>query len=100
MKTYKELSKKQQKAAKEKCLANLLQAVVEGAISFDDKANGDDLQAKINKAGEKANAMQTPWFIGGYIMDTCKEELQGMANSEAEDAIYAEKNENVISGIA
>ena len=100
MKKYTELTEKQQDAAKAKCLNNLLQNIIEGGIRFSDKLNDDDLQARIDKAGEKAEAMKTPWFVSEYIMDTCKEDLEGLALAEAEDSLYSEENENVINGIA
>jgi len=68
-------------------------------VRFNDALNHDDLQARIDAAGEKANAMQTPWFWGEYIMDTCREDLEGMARCTAEDALYSAPPEHVISGI-
>ena len=100
MKTYNELTEEQKKKAVEKELTELLTAIIEGAIVFNDEDNGDDLQKRIEVAAEKADKMRTPWFVHEYIMDTCKEELTGMATGTAEDALYAEANEYVISGIA
>ena len=99
MKTFTELNSKQQIKAIEKCVNELLRDIMEG-IRFNDAENSDDLQARIDKAGEKANAMQTPWFWSEYIMDTCREDIEGMARCTAEDALYSEPGENVISGIA
>ena len=70
-------------------------AITEG-IRFNDAANGDDLQARIDAAGGKANAMQTPWFWSSYIMDTCQDDLEGMAAAYAEDALYPDQRERVI----
>jgi len=99
MKTYQQLTEGQQANARDHELNALLLAIVGEGLRFDDKANGDDLQARINAAGEKANAMQTPWFAHEYILDTCREDLEAMAVCTAEDALYSE-DELVIAGIA
>lgn len=99
MKTYSELSADQQKRALEKCIEELLNAICDGAMRFNDELNQDDLQARIDKAITKANAMHTPWFASSYIMDLCREDIEGMALTDAEDAIYAEKNERIIYGV-
>lgn len=99
MKTFTELSTQQQAAAIERCLNDLLGAVVEGAIRFNDDLNGDRLQARIDRAIAKADEMQTPWFAGEYVMDTCREDLESMARCDAEDAIYSEPGERVIDGV-
>lgn len=98
MKTFNELSSEQKLAAVNKAVKRLLTSICEGAMNFNDKLNGDDLQARIDAAWSKANQMQTPWFIGEYIMDTCRTEIEGMAQCDAEDSLYSE-GENVIAGI-
>ena len=80
-------------------MTSFLKAILEGGLRFNDEANGDDLQARIDKACDQADKMQTPWFAHEYIMDTCREELTGMALAQAEDSLYSEQNENVVSGI-
>lgn len=100
MKTYNELTPKQQENARINALEKMLKAILEGAIRFDDDLNQDNLQAKIDAAFEKSEAARTPWFAHEYIMDTCREELEGMAQCEAEDSLYAEENEFVVYGIA
>ena len=54
MRTYSELTFEEQQSAHEAALNELLQAVVEGGLRFDDAKNNDDLQARIDRAGEKA----------------------------------------------
>jgi len=88
MRTYDELSKADQESAHDKALSRLLTAICEGAIRFNDELNGDDLQARIDAAFEKAEAMRTPWFAHEYVMETCDEELRSMALCDAEDAVY------------
>lgn len=100
MKTYNELTKEQQTKAITKCLNNLLEGILQGAIVFNDKLNRNNLQARIDKAIAKAERMQTPWFAHEYIMDTCKQDLEGMAQCDAEDSLYSEKNEHIIKGVA
>ena len=100
MKTYKELTAEQQAGAVARCLNDLLEAVIEGGIRFDDKANGNDLQARIDAAGVAAEKMQTPWFVGEYIMDTCREDLTEMATADAEEILYAgPEDPRVIRGV-
>lgn len=100
MKTFEQLTPEQQTAAVDKCTVDLLTAIVEGAIRFNDALNHDDLQKRIDAAAKEAGRMQTPWFTHEYIMDTCREEIRGMAQCDAEDALYSEKGERVIPGIA
>lgn len=82
-----------------KCLTELLEAILEGGIRFDDKMNHDDLQKRIDKACERANAMQTPWFAHEYILDTCREDLESFARADAEDSLYAAQDVRIITGI-
>lgn len=96
MRTYDELTSEEQSAATDKATDELLQAIVEGAVRFNDEANGDDLQARIDKAFAEAEAMQTPWFAGEYVMDAAGDELRSMAQAGAEDALYPDKDERII----
>lgn len=97
MRRYNDLNKKEKEKAFQKALASLLEAVVTGTISFNDALNHDDLQARIDRAIEKAEQMQTPWFAHEYIMDDehAKNELEAMARVDAEDAYYPEAGEIV-----
>lgn len=81
-------------------MEDLITSICDGAITFDDTANGDNLQARINKAWAKAETMRTPWFIHEYIMDTCRDDIEDIARCTAQSALYTEENEHVISGIA
>lgn len=100
MKTFQQLTVNQQDLAVSKCLNELLAAVLEGAIHFDNATNQDDLQRRIDTAIAQANKMHTPWFAHEYVLDTCREELEGLARCRAEDALYPEADEYVITGIA
>src|SRR4051812_47166470 len=90
MKTYSELTPEQQLKAIKHQSALLLSDIITDAIRFNDKLNGDDLQKRIDDAMDRAESMHTPWFAGEYIMDTCREEIEGMAQVTAEDALYSE----------
>lgn len=99
MKTYAQLSESEQRAALEKALKSLLESIFNGTIRFNDELNADDLQARIDTAIELAEAKRTPWFAHEYVLDTCREELEGMAMCDAEEALYSEPRELVVSGI-
>jgi len=100
MKTFDELTAAQQDDAIGKVANNLLADIAEGAIWFYDTLKGDGLQARIDRAIALAVKKKTPWFASEYIMDTCKDDIFGMARSAAEDALYSEKNETIVHGIA
>lgn len=98
MRTYEQLNAAEKKQAQEVALTELLTAVCEGALRFDDAANKDDLQARIEAAGKRADAMQTPWFFHEYLMDDAviKETFEGMAAADAEGAIYPDAGDRII----
>lgn len=102
MKKFSELTDAQQKKAIDKALNNILQAVLEGALRFNDELNGDDLQARIDRAIAKAENMRTPWFAHEYLLAdvVVKNMLTGMAMVDAEEALYSEEEEHVVAGIA
>jgi hypothetical protein len=101
MKTFDELTKEQQAAAVTKATNDLIAAIIEGALCFNDKLNRDRLQARIDAALAKAEKMQTPWFSHEYIRDDryVMKRLEGMARCEVENAFYSE-GEHIIGGIA
>ena len=99
MKTYDQLTQPEKDAAEDKAFENILEAIIEGGIRFADEKNQDSLQARIDAAIEEANNLQTPWFAGECVMDACGDELRGMAASDAENALYSEPSEYVVSGI-
>ena len=100
MKTFNELTEKQQQKAIDYFLKIDLEAIMDGWLKFNDDLNGDDLQQRIDDAWKKAENMRTPWFWGDYIMETCSEELTAMAQAAAEDSIYPEQHERMEEGIA
>lgn len=90
MKQFEQLTDEQKKAAVDKCATRLLEAILDGAIRFNDRLNHDNLQRRIDAACKKADKMRTPWFAHEYIMDTCRDEIMGMAQCDAEDVLYSE----------
>ena len=96
MRTFDDLSSHEQVKARSKALDELLTLVAEGAIRFNDKLNGDHLQAKIDAAWRKAEQMQTPWFAHEYIMEAVGDELRAMAQCDAEDTTYAAEDDGPI----
>ena len=99
MRTFKELTDKEKNGAKEVALAELLEGIMQGMrFSSDEGAeiDGNALQGRIDAAGEEANRMQTPWFWGSYIMDTCKEDLTSMALGDAEEALYPGPEDRIL----
>ncbi len=98
MKNYTQLTEEEQQAAIEKCVKNIWLEIVEMGRQFNE--TNPDLQARIDKAVEKAEQMQTPWFCFSYVMDTCSDDFYQMAEEEAKNALYSEPGEYVIAGIA
>jgi hypothetical protein len=96
MRRFKELNEKERKRAFDLALENVLIAICEGDVHFNDEFNKDDLQARIDAAIAKAAAMYTPWFTGEYIMDTCGKELSVLARMDAENAYYPSISDVVI----
>ena len=96
MKKFDELTECQKEAAVNKQIEGWLQDICSGAITFNDEADGDDLQARIDAAFTEAERMKTPWFAHEYIMDTCEKEIRGLAQATAENAIYAEPNDPIV----
>ena len=95
MKTFNELTVEQKQAAIKHETDSFLKAIIEGAIKFE----GGDIQARIDAAWKAAEARQTPWFVGEYIMDTCRADIELMATDSAEETLYTEPGEHVIRGI-
>lgn len=89
MKTFEQLSEQEQDAARAFCLENLLRDILEGGLRFDDGANENYVQSRIDVAWAKAEDMQTPWFANEYIMEAVGDDLRSMAQCDAEAAQYA-----------
>jgi len=97
VRTYEQLAPDEQQRAVSLCADSLLATIVEGLVRFNAALNEDDLQARIDQALADSDRNQTPWFAGEYVMDAAGVEIRGMAQCEAEDALYAGPGERVIS---
>lgn len=99
MKTYDELTAEEQGQAVTCWLVHTLKAVCEGAIVFNDEANGNDTQARIEAAAQRAEQMQTPWFTSEYIMDddVVRRILMRVALANAEDSVYLDEGQLYMS---
>lgn len=96
MRHYDDLTPNERKQAEERAATTLLEAILGGGLRFSDKKNGDNLQARIDGAMEEAERMQTPWFAHEYIMERAGDEIRGMAQCDAEDALYPDSDERII----
>ena len=96
MRKYEELADVEKSKAFIVCLSRLLKEIVEGQVRFSDALNGDDLQGRIDEAWKKADDMKTPWFAHEYIMEVAGEDITGMAQCKAEDALYPDEDEDVV----
>jgi len=92
MKSYEQLTPEQQTKAQSACLDELLVMVVNQPGSI------PNLRAKIEAAWKKAEKMQTPWFVGEYIMDTCGDRLKKIAGDTAKTSFYPELGEHITEG--
>ena len=96
MRTYEELTAEDQEKAVNQCATDLLKAILDGGLRFDDGKNENNLQSRIDAACEEADRQQVPWFAHEFIMDTCKEEIMGMAKADAENSVYPDPSERVV----
>lgn len=71
MKQYRDLDGAERERAREVALTALIERVVEGRISPAEP----ELQARLKEALGAANAVRTPWFAGGIILED-----QGLAD--------------------
>jgi hypothetical protein len=96
MRNYDQLTPTEQGRAVEVCTNQLLTAIAEGAIRFNDDLNGGNLQRRIDLAVKAAEDNRTPWFVGEFIMETCKDDLRTMAEADAQSASYPDPGEQVV----
>lgn len=75
-------------------MRRILRAITEGGLRFNDLANGNDLQQRIDEARVAAETGCCDWR--GLVLRTCGSELTTIAQMAARDAFYAE-GETVIS---
>jgi hypothetical protein len=100
MKTFDQLTDNEKAKAIDAAVSRLLEGICEGVLRFSDEKNGDDLQARIDAAFERAEKLRTPWFAADYIMDAAGDEIREMAQCDAEDSVYSEPGERIVRGVA
>lgn len=92
MKTYQfnELNEDQKKRAVEYFLSLDIKHIIEGVLRFNDSLNSDDTQKRIDRALNRAEKNQTPWFSENFLRDdkTLIKRLESMALCTAEDCCY------------
>ena len=96
MKTYNELTVPQQQEAFAIAVNDLLTSICDGYLEFTDDEEENTLQTRINDAVKKAEDMYTPWFVSEYIMDTCQEDIESMAQYQIENALYHDGLQEVV----
>ena len=96
MRTFEQLSTDEKKQAINICVVRLTNDIVSG-LRFNDKLNQDNFQASIDKVLAKAEQLRTPWFAGEMLLEnnSIREELESMAECDAEDELYPDKGEKV-----
>jgi hypothetical protein len=97
MRKFDQLSEKEKQQAINQALESIVDSILQGAMRFDDSLNQDDLQERIDRAFEKAEENQTPWFAAEILLEDAyvKESLEGMALCDAEDSLYLEDSESM-----
>lgn len=96
VRTFEQLNEAEQEKAVDLAYNTFLSLVVRGAIRFSDEKNGDDIQARIDAAFAKAEAMRTPWFTTEYVHEAAGDDLRGFAQCDAEDALYVNPETRVV----
>lgn len=101
MKAYNDLTNDEKARAHAHCLNRLVRDISDRRIRFNDALNDDDFQARIDKIWEAANVDNALWFVDDYLLadEYVRDILQGMAQCEAEDALYSERHEQVLHSV-
>ena len=94
MKKFQELTEQQKERAVEESFRRVVKAITHGGLTFNDVANGDDLQARIEIAREEAG--DDLYLFGVLISLRCAAEISTLAEMSARDAVYVQ-GDTVIS---
>lgn len=90
MKRYSELTQEQQRRAVRLAFDRLLDAVSNRGLRFNDIANGNRLQERIDACIEKAEREQLDHMIPEYVAAACMEDLVQLAEQTARNAVFVE----------
>jgi hypothetical protein len=88
LKTFNELTDAQRSRAVEEALRRILEAIAHRGLRFNDFANGNDLQARIDAAFARAGEDDAAWRL--LVMASCSSELTRLALMSARDAVVVE----------
>lgn len=88
MKSFSALTNAQQERAIQETLRRLVHAIVAGDLRFNDIANGNDLQARIDH-GRQLTVL-APDAYPGWLLLHCTKDLQILARETAVNAVYRE----------
>jgi hypothetical protein len=88
LKKFCELTPHQRERAVEEALRRILLAVTDGGLRFNDLANANDLQARIDAARVRSEQHEQDFTTA--VLLTCSGELGALARMSARDAIYTE----------
>ena len=84
--TFAELNEK----AQNKAIGDYIEAIIVG-VPY------ENLSVKMRRAVDEAEKMQTPWFVGEYIMEYAKEEILSRLAQDyyyGDGRLYIKKEEN------
>lgn len=90
MTKYIELTESLCQQAIARALAHILQAVTDGNLHFDDLANGNNLQERIDHTCAVAEREQAPQLCGEHVMRLCRVELTALAERTAQTSVYSD----------
>src|SRR3990167_9558441 len=95
MRRFDDLTEKEQAASEQAAQASILEDIVSGFMRFNDEANGDDIQSRINAEGWGMVRMQKPGFLAERPMgeNQVRALVEGMARSLVEDTYFLEPGE-------
>ena len=98
MKLYCDLTVLQKEKAITYFLHKVANSVATCAITFNDKANGNNLQAQIDKIRVEAERLHTPWFIVDMLLkdEYIAGELKIVAECQAKEVFFLEDDEEAI----
>lgn len=88
MKSFTELSEQQQFAAVDELFWRIVGHAVRGSLRFNDLANGNDLQARIEAVIARGYDDQ---YSAHWVAHVCHSEFRALAEESARTAVYVEQ---------
>lgn len=84
VRSFKQLSPKQQEFAVQWHYQTLLRQAADGAVVF----GSPEIEAGVRRAEETCERMKTPWFLQAYLQDEVGDLVMQVAKTEAESVYY------------